>query len=324
MRTFSLFCFLSIFIFTACEEADPVFPTDVFLSCQEDVDEIAPLIADAIFDFTDPLAGFKGNVFINSSTNDCDSPITDLSFFQNHIFWLGSITIESDDITNLDFLANVEQVRSGLIIRNCPNLEAIELPRLAEIQKQFDVNNNPLLERIVLGNDHPEVYERIFLDSVIINNNPMLTSWTPGNTDVVFGRSARIISNESLTDLSGLRNLEMPRNTMELELNGTFINEDGINTDLDSLNMPFSTLINALEGDNDYSWLSMAKITPIFPLEIEDMQVVDLGRIDDFIISGEVTIPELCPLASIADTTSLQVFPNVGSISIDSLEAQCL
>ncbi len=317
------FYILGFLLFMACEEEDPVFPDEVVLSCQEDVDMISPLLIQGVVDPTDLAAGFRGDVIIQNSTGSCGSPITSLPFFEAYQFWRGSIRIESDDITNLDFLSSIEQIRGGLSIRNCANLAAVELPSCAFIGEFLVVNNNPNLSSIQIGQNHPEdTYETIELDSVIISDNPLLATWSPGLSIIDFIRAATITNNPLLTDLSALSNLSMPSSFLEFELHNTTINADGMNSDLDSLLMPINTLITAELPDNDYSWLSKAIIRPRFD---EDGQ--DIGTIESFRIIGEVTVPELCPLAAIADTTGLEVIATINGsnmeITPETLEAEC-
>jgi hypothetical protein len=322
MRFLSTYCIIAIFLISACEEPALVFPDEVVLSCQEDVDMIAPLLIQGVFDELDPGAGFRGNVTIKSG-GSCGTPITDLSFFSAYRFWLGSLTINSNDIDNLDFLSTIEQFRSGLSIVGCSNLRSISLPQCAEIEDFLDVIDNTLLEEIQIGQDHnEEIYDEIFIDSLELLYNPILESWRPGLTRVNFGRAARIVENPFLTDLTALSNLSMPRNIMDIQLYGSTINETGENMDPDSLLMPARTFIDAIRPDNDYSWLSKAKITP----RIDD-EGLDIGTIADFRITGSVTIPELCPLASIADTTGLEVISTLNgmmtTITAEMLEVEC-
>ncbi len=302
MRILLAFCVIALFIFSACEEPAPIFPDEVILSCQEDVDSIAPLLIQGIFDERNPDNAFRGNVTILSD-GSCGSPITNLSFFSEFRFLLGSLTINSDEIFNLEFLSTIEQFRSGISIIGCSNLRTINLPQCAEIEDFFVVIDNDLLEDIQIGQEqNEELYDELFIDSLVLVDNPILEAWRPSLNRVNFGRAARIVENPFLTDLTALSNLSMPRNTMDLQLYSTTVNESGENMDPDSLLMPASTFIDAIRPDNDYSWLSKAKITPRF-----DDEGIDIGTIADFSISGAVTIPELCPLASIADTTGLEV-----------------
>lgn len=317
------FIALSALLFTSCEESDPVFPDEVILTCQDEVDMVAPLISQGVFDEEDLGAEFKGDVIIRSASAGCGNPITDLSFFAAHKFWQGRLTIESDDITNLDFLSTIEQFRGGLIIRNCSNLESIALPSCAFVGQVFDITDNPNLTSLQIGNDLPfEVYEEIVLDSVNILNNVELVEWLPGEETVNFVRFARILGNERLTNLTALGALSMPSSTFELDFYGTTVNEDGLNTSIDSLAMPIKTTITANEPDNDYTWLSMAKINSRF-----NDNGINIGRIDNFVIQGAVTALELCSLKSIADTTSLEIISTVtGSmvlITTQDLEDEC-
>jgi len=317
------FYILGFLLLASCEEEDPVFPDEVILSCQEDVDMISSLLVQGIVDPTDLAAGFRGDVIIQNSTGSCGSPITSLPFFEEYRFWRGAIRIESNDITNLDFLSNIEQIRGGLSIRNCENLTAVDLPSCAFIGELLVINNNPNLTSIQIGQNHPEdTYETIELDSVTITNNPLLTTWSPGLSIIDFIRAATITDNPLLTDLTALSNLSMPSNFLEFAFHNTTINTDRMNSDLDSLLMPNNTLITAVLPDNDYSWLSKATIRPRFD---EDGQ--DIGSIESFRIMGEVTVPELCPLAAIADTTGLEVIANVNGnnmeITPEILETEC-
>lgn len=321
MRILSTWCIILILVFSACEDPDPVFPDEVILSCQEDVDMIAPLLLQGVFDELDPVAAFRGNVIIESSASSCGSPITDLSFFSEYRFWLGALTINSSDLTNLDFLSTIEQFRSGLSIIGCDNLTSINLPACAVIEDVFDVINNPVLTDIQIGQDHPEeLYEEIDIDSLELISNPLLTSWRPGLTRVDFGRSARMKENPLLTDLTALSNLSMPRNLMDMDVYGVIVNESGENTAMDSLNMPGETFIQAINPDNDYTWLSMAKATPRF-----NDEGINIGRITTFQISGDVMVSELCPIANIADTTGLEVFSTTSAVTItpEVLIAEC-
>lgn len=313
MRILFTFCILAVLFLSACEEPDPEFPEDIILTCQEDVDMIAPLLVQGVFDVLDPEAAFRGSLTIDSG-GSCGSPITDLSFFSEFKFWLGALTITSDDLSNLDFLANIEQFRNGLSIVGCANLSTINLPSCAEIEGNFDVIDNPLLTTIQIGNNHPEeTYEEINIDSLELRSNPILEAWTPGRTRVDFGTSARILDNPLLTNLTALSSLSMPRNLMDMQLYGAIINETGENLDPDSLNMPAETFIEAVMPANDYSWLSKAKSSPRF-----NDEGINIGRITTFRIMGSVTVPELCPLATIADTTGLEVFStsNTGTTMI--------
>ncbi len=321
MKILSTFCILSILFFSACEDPDPVFPEEIVLACQEDVDEIAPLLLQGVFDQLDPGAAFRGSLRIESGS--CGSPITDLSFFSEYRFWLGTLVISSDDITNLDFLSTIEQFRNGFSIVNCSNLTSISLPACAEIEGFFDVINNPVLTEIQIGQNHDEeIYEEIDIDSMSMLSNPTLTAWRPGLTRVNFGRAALLKENPLLTDLTALSDLSLPSNVLDFDLYGVTVNESGENPAMDSINMPFNTFIEAMRPNNDYTWLSMAKITPRF-----NDDGVDVGRIENFRISGEVTVPELCPIASVADTLSLSIvstaYAGMMEITTERLEDEC-
>lgn len=323
MRILSTYCIITVFLFSACEDPDPVFPEEVVLSCQEDVDMIAPLLLQGVFDALDPIAAFRGNVTIESNTGSCGSPITDLSFFEAYRFWLGSLTINSTDITDLDFLSTIEQFRGGLTITNCDNLDSISLPSCALIEEFFTVTNNPILTDIQIGQDLDEdIYEEIDIDSMVMVSNPALTSWRPGLSNIDFVKTALIRDNTLLTDLSALSNLSMPSTTFDMEMYGATINESGENMDTDSLNMPSNTFINAVLPNNDYSWLSKAIVTPRF-----NDDGVNIGRIDTFRIFGQVSVPELCPLVDIAASIGLEVVSNVNgtltNITPEQLEMEC-
>lgn len=322
MRFLSTLCILTFLFFSTCEDPDPVFPDEIVLSCQEDVDMMAPLILQGVFDELDPGAAFRGSVIIETA-GSCGNPITDLSFFSEFRFWLGDLRIESNDITDLNFLSTVEQFRNGLTITNCANLTSVNLPSCAVVETVFDVSNNPRLTEMQLGNALDEdIYEDIDIDSLELSDNPLLASWQPGLTRVDFGRAARIKENPLLTDLTALSSLSMPSNELDFDIFGITVNESGENMDTDSLNMPLSTIIDARAPVNDYSWLSMAKITPRF-----NDDGIDVGIINNFIISGDVTVPELCPLASIADTTGLEVFSTaytpMETITAERIEDEC-
>ncbi len=292
-------CFL---VFAACED-EPlvVYPELITISCQEDADAAKQLIGDAIFDADDPEAGFRGNIEIKNATGGC-SPVTDLSLFENYKFWLGSIDIESDAITDLSFLNTVEQIQGGLSIRNCSNLDNIVLPNTAFISDYFVLDNNSNLQSIEIGTELTDTYDKISFDSIHFTNNTNLVEWKPGKYDIDFIKGAIITGNEQFTSWLALESLSLPSNYMELELYGVTVDDDNINTDLDSLILPKRTIINALAPDNDYSWLSKAKERFRF-----DDEGVKIDSVIQFVIQGNVSVAEVCSLKGVITETPLEI-----------------
>jgi len=307
-----------VLCFFSCEEPDPVFPEVITLQCQEDVTMFSGIIESGVFDEKDPGAAFRGDVIIQTGSG-CDSPISDLSFFNAHRFWLGSISIESDDITDLDFLKNVEQVRGGLRISNCNKLQKIDLPKMGFVGQFLSIEFNEELRSIEIGTSLPEAYEQLGLDSVRIVENPKLAAWVPSSEILDFVKYAEIKDNPELKDLRILRDFSMPSTAFLLDMYGTVVNTDTMNIAMDSLPMPNTTIINAKASNNDFSWLSKAKVSPRF-----NEDGIDVGRITEFSISGDVVIEDLCPLKTVAEKTSLEVnSTSAGLISAQDILDNC-
>jgi len=310
MRFITVLFIVSLFSIYSCEEPDTVFPDSITLQCQEDVDLVSDLLRNGIYTEEDPAAAFRGDVIITSQIGNCESPITDLSFFNEHKFWLGSITIESDAFTDLSFLKNVEQIRGGFNISNCNNLQTLSLPKLGFIGQNFIVDSNEELASIEIGTALPEVYEKIGIDAARITNNPKLASWVKGSEKLDFIVSAEIQNNPELKNLEIFHDFSMPSSTFMLDMYGTVINIDSMNLAIDSLSMPNTTVINALAPNNDYSFLSKAKVRSRF-----NEDGVDVGRIIECTIQGSLTLEELCPIKDIAESISLNAVNTSGGSS---------
>ncbi len=332
--------------FASCEpEPLPDLPEVITISCQDEADAAKQLIGNEIFNEDNPEEGFRGNIEIINSTGGCSAPITDLSLFENFKFWRGTLTIESNDITNLDFLANLEQVRNGLEIKNCANLTNINLPKMGTIAEYFVVDNNPNLTSISIGTDvDVDVYEEIIIDSCLVINNMELNTWARGASPIDFISFANITSNPNLTFLEALSELSMPSRQFILDMNGTTVNPSGENMDMDSLTMARETTINALQPGNDYSWLNKAKdrdrfetgnrtinsrdTSVIFPIiATNQMMTADTVKVDSinfFNIIGEIEIDEVCDFREVITKIPLQISSNtVGEITAEILETEC-
>jgi len=337
------------FLFVALASCDPeplpVFEDVLIISCQEEADAAKQEIGNAVFNEDNPEEGFRGDIQIINSTGGCSTPITDLSLFDNFRFWRGSILIESNDITDLDFLGNLEQVRNGLEIRNCANLTDINLPNMGTIAEYFVVDNNPNLSSMSIGTEvDMEVYEFIVIDSLLLTNNAELNTWDRGASPIDFIRFANITNNPNLSSMGVLSELSLPFRRFTLDMNGTTVNPDGENLSMDSLTMPRETTINALLADNDYSWLSRAKgrdrfetvsssaitrdTSMFFPLISSTMSMgLDTIKVDSisfFNIAGEIEIDEVCDLQEVITNIPLDIFSNSeGQITAEILEIEC-
>ena len=300
----------------SCEDDTLETFEDVYtISCQTEADMVKSIIGDAIFDEDDPEVGFKGDIEILNPTGDCNDPIVDLSLFDNYRFWLGSIKIESDDITNLSFLKDIEQIRNGIEISNCTNLTSVDLPKIGVIASRCIIKNNPKLTSIDFGSNLLEdVYDELLIDSLSVTDNAELTTWVKPLQPIDFLFHATVWGNSNLTSLEAFSELSMPSREFNLELFGTTINPDGINPGVDSLTMPRSTTIRASVGGNDYSWLNRAKDRFIFDLptftRFNGETFVDsvlLDFIEEFRIEGEIVIDEVCDLQGAIQATPLVI-----------------
>jgi len=231
MKPFLILFTLSLWCLTSCEvEPLQTFEDTYTISCQAEADMVKTIIGDAIFDEDDPEVGFKGNIEIVSPRGDCSDPIVDLSLFENYRFWLGSLKIESDDITDLSFLKNIEQFRNGLEIVNCANLSEISLSKVAVIASRCVIDNNPKITSIDIGSDLLDnVYDKLLIDSLSVSNNVELTTWLKPNQPLDFLFNATITGNPKLTSLEALSEMSMPNQEFNLELFGTTVNPDGSN-----------------------------------------------------------------------------------------------
>lgn len=332
MKPLFILITLSVFCFMGCEEGTlETFEEVYVISNQSEADMVKGIIGDAIFDLDDPERGFKGNIEIVNSSNGGD-PIVDLSLFENYRFWLGSIKIESDDIEDLSFLKNIEQIRGGLEIVNCSNLKSIDLPNLAVIMDRCIIVNNPLATSIDLGSELLEnVYDELLIDSLIIMDNESLTVWEKPKQPLDFIFHTTIINNPKLTSLESFSELSMPNRDFNLELFGATVNADGVNPGIDSLTMPKRTTITVSAPDNDFSWLSRAKNrisfqTPEFTRfngePFEDSILVDF--IEEFTIIGDIEIDEVCDLKGAIMATPLVInSTSAGLITETILEDNC-
>jgi len=317
----------------SCEGDELVTFENVYtISCQSEADMVKSIIGDAIYNLDDPEVGFKGDIEILNPTGNCNDPIVDLSLFDNYRFWLGNLKIESDDITDLSFLKNIEQFRNGLEIVNCSNLTIINLKKVAVVASKCIIDNNPKLTSIDIGSNMlDDVYDEVLLDSMIVTNNAELTTWVKSLQPIDFLFHATVTGNPKLTSLESFSELSMPSRDFTLELFGTTVNPDGKNPGVDSLTMPRRTRIVATNGGNDYSWLNRAKDRIVYNLPtytryngetFVDSILVDF--IQDFDIIGEIEIEEVCDLLGTIQATPLAInSSNVGSITEQIIMDNC-
>ena len=322
MKSFLILITLSALFFMSCEDDTlETFEAVYVISSQTEADMVKDIIGDAIFDLDDPEVGFKGDIEIVNPSGNRSDPIVDLSVFENYRFWLGSIKIESEDITDLSFLKDIEQVRNGLEIVNCPNLTSINLPNLAVIANRCIIDNNPKATFLDIGSTLLEdVYDDVLIDSLILTNNAELAVWAKSAAPIDLLFHATISGNPKLKLIEAFSEFSMPNGDFNLELVGTTVNPDGINPGIDSLRMPRRTNIIVSEPNNDYSWLSRAQdriviettqFTRFNGESFLDSTIVDF--IEEFNITGEIEIEEVCDLKGSIMATPLVITSNDGT-----------
>lgn len=135
------------------------------------------------------------------------------------------IGLSNSDITNLDRLMNLREIKGNLIIEDNPILNSLEgLRNLTKVGGELRIANNESLSNLA----GLESIREIGGSLVILRNNNLKNLASLRNLEKING-ALFISHNNSLVNLSGLNKLEIINGRLQVTNNGSLVSLEGLN-----------------------------------------------------------------------------------------------